>query len=90
MFRLFAAVLCFSVFVPRASALEDARLLRFPDIRNDLVTFVYAGDIWTVSAQGGEARRITSHEGLELFPKISPTGSGSPSQVNIRAADRFL
>ncbi|MBP7506117.1 MAG: PD40 domain-containing protein, partial [Prolixibacteraceae bacterium] len=74
MFRLLAAVLCFSVFVPRASALEDARLLRFPDIRNDLVTFVYAGDIWTVSAQGGEARRITSHEGLELFPKISPDG----------------
>ena len=57
-----------------ASALDDARLLRFPDINNDLVAFVYAGDIWTVEASGGNARRLTSHEGLELFPKISPDG----------------
>jgi tricorn protease len=53
---------------------EDMRLLRFPDINKDLVTFVYAGDIWTVSSTGGNARRLTSHEGLELFPKISPDG----------------
>jgi tricorn protease len=51
-----------------------ARLLRFPDIRGDLIAFVYAGDIWTVPAQGGTARRLTSHPGLELFPKISPDG----------------
>ena len=38
------------------------------------MAFVYAGDIWTVGANGGEARRLTSHEGLELFPKISPDG----------------
>ncbi|HSL86974.1 MAG TPA: hypothetical protein VK861_08575, partial [Bacteroidales bacterium] len=57
-----------------AWAMDDVRLLRFPDINGDLITFVYAGDIWTVSAAGGEARRLTSHEGLELFPKISPDG----------------
>jgi tricorn protease len=57
-----------------ASAIEDARLLRFPDINKNLIAFVYAGDIWTVSSAGGEARRLTSHEGLELFPKISPDG----------------
>ncbi len=57
-----------------AMALEDARLLRFPDINNNLVVFVYAGDIWSVEASGGTARRLTSHEGLELFPKISPDG----------------
>ncbi|MCX6301340.1 MAG: PDZ domain-containing protein [Bacteroidia bacterium] len=56
------------------SAIDDARLLRFPDINNNLVAFVYAGDIWTVNSDGGEARRLTSHEGLELFPKISPDG----------------
>ena len=55
-------------------AVDDMRLLRFPDINKDLVTFVYAGDIWTVSSTGGNARRLTSHEGLELFPKISPDG----------------
>lgn len=57
-----------------ASATDDARLLRFPDINNNLIAFVYAGDIWTVNSNGGEARRLTSHEGLELFPKISPDG----------------
>ncbi len=56
------------------SAMDDARLLRYPDINKQLITFVYAGDIWTVSSSGGEAKRLTSHEGLELFPKISPDG----------------
>lgn len=58
----------------KASSMEDARLLRFPDINNNLIAFVYAGDIWTVSSNGGEARRLTSHKGLELFPRISPDG----------------
>lgn len=56
------------------NAMDDARLLRYPDINKNLVAFVYAGDIWTVTSNGGEAKRLTSHEGLELFPKISPDG----------------
>ncbi len=55
-------------------AVSDARLLRFPNINGDLVAFVYAGDVWTVPAAGGDARRLTSHPGLELFPRISPDG----------------
>jgi tricorn protease len=51
-----------------------ARLLRFPDINGDMIAFVYAGDIWTVPSAGGTARRLTSHPGLELFPKFSPDG----------------
>lgn len=57
-----------------SKAQDDARLMRFPDINNDIITFVYAGDIWKVSSNGGNAVRLTSHEGLELFPKISPDG----------------
>ncbi len=57
-----------------ANAVSDSRLMRFPDINGNLVAFVYAGDIWTVSSNGGDARRLTSHEGMELFPKISPDG----------------
>lgn len=53
---------------------EEARVLRFPDVNRDLIVFVYAGDIWSVPITGGEARRLTSHVGLELFPKISPDG----------------
>ena len=52
----------------------EARLLRFPDIHGDSVAFVYGGDIWQASTAGGPARRLTSHAGLELFPKISPDG----------------
>ena len=72
----------FTVFIPAllsitftTGATDDARLLRFPDINKDLVTFVYAGDIWSVNSNGDEAKRLTSHEGLELFPKISPDGN---------------
>jgi len=50
------------------------RLLRMPDIHRDTVVFVYAGDLWTVSAQGGEARRLTSSVGQETNPKFSPDG----------------
>ena len=63
-----------SLFVLQAFAIDDARMLRYPDINGNLVAFVYAGDIWTVDAVGGNARRLTSHPGNELFPKISPDG----------------
>jgi len=50
----------------------NTRLLRFPDVCANQIAFVYAGDIYTVARAGGEARRLTSHAGLELFPKFSP------------------
>ncbi len=52
----------------------EGRLLLFPDIHNDKVAFVYGGDIWVASSAGGEARRVTSNPGRELFPKFSPDG----------------
>lgn len=52
----------------------ETRLLRFPDIHENRVVFVYAGDLWTVSDQGGDATRLTAHPGLERFPKFSPDG----------------
>ncbi len=66
-----AAVLCLSAV---ALAAEDARLLRFPDIHGDQVAFSHGGDLWIVSASGGQARRLTTHDGLELFPRFSPDG----------------
>ncbi|HOW39191.1 MAG TPA: PDZ domain-containing protein [Bacteroidales bacterium] len=71
---LLSVILLFLGIPGMLNAVDDARLLRFPDINNNLVAFVYAGDIWTVNSSGGEARRLTSHEGLELFPRISPDG----------------
>ncbi|HEX2832335.1 MAG TPA: PDZ domain-containing protein [Thermoanaerobaculia bacterium] len=61
--------------VTSVSAQEKlTRLLRQPDIHGDLVAFVYAGDIWLASTKGGDARRLTSDEGMEYFPKFSPDG----------------
>ncbi len=73
-FMKFTATLCFLFFGFSLAAMEDARLLRYPDISGDQVVFVYAGNIWTASADGGDARQLTSHKGLELFPKLSPDG----------------
>ena len=53
---------------------DEARVLRFPDIHKDKIAFVYAGDIWIVNSNGGNARRLTSYKGMELFPKFSPDG----------------
>ncbi len=52
----------------------DALMLRFPDVSADNVVFVYAGDLWTVPLVGGIARKLTSAEGHEMFPKFSPDG----------------
>lgn len=55
-------------------AQEDTRLLRFPHIHGDAVVFTYAGDLYTAPLAGGEARRLTSHEGQELLARFSPDG----------------
>jgi len=57
-----------------AAAAAEARLLRFPDVHGDTVAFSHGGDLWTVPASGGTARRLTSGAGLELFPRFSPDG----------------
>src|SRR5689334_12514469 len=62
-------------FLPDLSAAE-ARLLRFPAIHGDQLAFSYAGDLYTVSAKGGVARRLTSDEqSYEMFPRFSPDGT---------------
>lgn len=62
------------VLVSSAFGAEEARLLRFPDVHIDKVTFVYAGDIYVAPRTGGQALPLTRHEGLELFPRFSPDG----------------
>ena len=49
-------------------------LLQQPTMNQSEVVFVYAGDLWAVSRQGGAARRLTSGPGLKDHPKFSPDG----------------
>ncbi len=74
MFKKFILVAFFVLSFVYYSFSEEARLLRFPNASKDKITFVYAGDIYIVSKNGGVARRLTSSEGLELFPRFSPDG----------------
>ncbi len=56
-------------------AQDEARLLRFPAIHGNQIVFTYAGDLYTVNATGGIARRLTNHDGFNMFPRISPDGN---------------
>ena len=58
----------------RLLAQEEARLLRFPAIYDNQIVFTYAGDLYTVSADGGIARKLTNHNGYEMFARFSPDG----------------
>jgi tricorn protease len=80
------AALSFAMFVPANNAQNnpptangvnghaEARLLRFPAIHGNQLVFTYAGDLYTVPATGGIARKLTSHDGFEMFPRFSPDG----------------
>lgn len=57
-----------------AMAQDEARLLRFPAINGDKIVFTYAGDLYTVARTGGMARKLTNHEGFEMFARFSPDG----------------
>jgi len=57
-----------------AAAQEETRLLRFPAIHGNQVVFTYAGDLYTVSSEGGTARKLTTDSGVELFARFSPDG----------------
>jgi len=55
-------------------AADEACLLRFPTTNGREIVFTYAGDLYKVAVSGGEAKRLTSHVGYEMFPRFSPDG----------------
>lgn len=60
--------------VPACLSAEEARLLRFPATNGSEIVFSYAGDLYKVSINGGEAQRLTSYTGYEMFARFSPDG----------------
>jgi len=54
---------------------QGTMLLRQPTLSADHIVFVYADDLWIVPRSGGDAIRLTSHEGTESFPHFSNDGS---------------
>jgi tricorn protease len=67
--------LLFSVFLSTTLfSQKEARLLRFPATNGEQIVFSYSGDLYTVPGSGGVARKLTGHEGYEMFPRFSPDG----------------
>ena len=64
------AISLFSFADPKAPL-----LLQTPTLSATQIAFVYAGDIWIVSREGGEAHRLVTGRDLESGPIFSPDGS---------------
>lgn len=66
--------LIFAVLVLAAAAPAQNLLPQRPALSADSIVFSYAGDLWRVPRQGGEAVRLTTHEGVETTPVFSSDG----------------
>ena len=68
------ALACLFTATIAIGAPSEARLLRFPAISGGQIVFSYAGDLYTVSGDGGTAVKLTSDVGYEMFARFSPDG----------------
>ncbi|MFW6202465.1 MAG: S41 family peptidase, partial [Gemmatimonadota bacterium] len=57
-----------------AASEAGTRLVRQPTVSETHIAFVHANDLWIVGREGGDAIRLTSHEGGESAPHFSPDG----------------
>ena len=55
-------------------AQNNPLLMRTPTLNKTHIVFSFAGDLWTVGREGGEANRLTTGVGRELSPLFSPDG----------------
>ncbi|MBV9083510.1 MAG: PD40 domain-containing protein, partial [Acidobacteriaceae bacterium] len=74
--RIAAAVSALTLlsFVAHAEN-RNRLLLRSPDVSKTQIVFEYAGDLWIVGREGGDARRLTTGIGREMGPHFSPDGT---------------
>jgi tricorn protease len=80
--RMFAALMKFcalALLLALPASLSSAEkhelyLFRNPSLSRTQIAFSYAGNIWVVSRDGGDAQRITTG-GHEFAPRFSPDGT---------------
>ncbi|HSM85067.1 MAG TPA: hypothetical protein VLT16_02890, partial [Candidatus Limnocylindrales bacterium] len=72
---LLASSLFFALFATIAAHAGGPLLLQHPTVSQSQIAFAYAGDLWTVSREGGDAHLLTSGEGAKDGPVFSPDGS---------------
>ncbi|SPE50036.1 putative Tricorn protease homolog 1 [Verrucomicrobia bacterium] len=71
-----ASLILLSALLGRALGAETLPdgFYRYPTVGGGAIVFTAEGDLWKVPVAGGVALRLTSHEGEEAFPKLSPDG----------------
>jgi tricorn protease len=70
----FAALLMVVLSVPASAVWAAPGYLRTPALHGDRLVFNAEGDLWTARADGSGVRRLTTHPGDEVLPRISPDG----------------
>ena len=70
-------IVCALVICAVSSLVAQQRIgyYRFPAIHGSTIVFTSEGDLWAAGTDGGVARRLTTHHGIESNAKISPDGS---------------
>jgi tricorn protease len=69
---LLAITILAAVFL---AAADNPGYYRFPTIHGNTIVFTAEGDLWVTGTEGGVARRLTSHPGVESNAAVSPDGA---------------
>jgi tricorn protease len=76
MTRVFAlAFLLLALSLTSLAQTGTPTLYQMPTVSRTHIVFAYAGDLWIVPREGGDARRLTTGIGTETDPRFSPDGS---------------
>ncbi|HUJ23901.1 MAG TPA: PDZ domain-containing protein [Bryobacteraceae bacterium] len=73
--RFSLLALVFACVTPGIAQSEKPLLLQKPALNDTHIVFSYAGDLWTVSRDGGDATRLTAGAGIETDAHFSPDGA---------------
>ncbi len=70
----FGLLLAITVALLASQCLAVEAYMNWPAIHGNTIVFTCEGDLWSVSADGGMAHRLTEAEGNEYFATFSPDG----------------
>ncbi len=68
-------VLLGTMMITHVHSQISAKLMRYLDVSDKQIAFVYGGDIWLVDKTGGTAYQMTHSPGEESYPRFSPDGN---------------
>src|SRR5262249_645094 len=72
MARVFAlALLILGLGITSLAQTGTPTLFQKPTVNRSHIVFVYAGDLWIVPREGGDAKRLTTGVGIETDPVFS-------------------